>query len=365
MLTGIKLRANPTSHQKLILSQWMGCARSIWNAKVEEERYYRTYARKYCTIGTYAPIDQTTSQFKSKELSPWLSECPSQILRNSAVNWYQTYQKFMSGKCGRPKRKPKTDKGSIYLTREVFRFDHCDDGNVRLFIGTKTNNIGYLSFKAHGKFEIPNSLYVRKERGHYYVSFCYEQGQPDRKLSTNEEHLAFLQGATREYLEEHTMGVDRGVAIPVCAGEQTYDFTHSQKKNMSKADRYNKAFNSGIVVAYEQKEAGIDMASRLWRSDADLNRLMWPVMMCWLLQGYLDEGEYKAVTQEDLSEIAIDCMDYCCYYYVGSTPLQAVGDVLKELKTDCFFPPVAIWMQGKLNEEVSLIPYFSENYIRV
>ncbi|HIF5920546.1 TPA: helix-turn-helix domain-containing protein, partial [Raoultella ornithinolytica] len=30
MLTGIKLRANPTSHQKLILSQWMGCARSIW-----------------------------------------------------------------------------------------------------------------------------------------------------------------------------------------------------------------------------------------------------------------------------------------------------------------------------------------------
>ena len=48
MLTGIKLRAHPTSHQKLILSQWMGCARSIWNAKVEEERYYRTYARKYC-----------------------------------------------------------------------------------------------------------------------------------------------------------------------------------------------------------------------------------------------------------------------------------------------------------------------------
>ncbi|MEB2694251.1 helix-turn-helix domain-containing protein [Chlamydia suis] len=115
MLTGIKLRANPTSHQKLILSQWMGCARSIWNAKVEEERYYRTYARKYCTIGTYAPIDQTTSQFKSKELSPWLSECPSQILRNSAVNWYQTYQKFMSGKCGRPKRKPKTDKEAFIL----------------------------------------------------------------------------------------------------------------------------------------------------------------------------------------------------------------------------------------------------------
>ena len=141
LLTGIKLRANPTSNQKLVLSQWMGCARSIWNAKVDEERYYRTFARKYYPIGTYAPLDQKTSQFKSKELSPWLYQCPSQILRNSAVNWYQTYQKFMKGACGRPKRKPKTDKGSIYLTREVFHFDRCEDGNLRLFIGTKTIDI--------------------------------------------------------------------------------------------------------------------------------------------------------------------------------------------------------------------------------
>lgn len=59
MLTGIKLRANPTSHQKLILSQWMGCARSIWNAKVEEERYYRTYSSSKAVFKIPAP---TTSQ---------------------------------------------------------------------------------------------------------------------------------------------------------------------------------------------------------------------------------------------------------------------------------------------------------------
>ena len=126
----------------------MGCARVIWNAKVAEEKYYRTYARKYYPIGTYAPIDQTYSQFKSKELTPWLYECPSVILRNSAHNWYQTSQNFMKGRCGRPKHKSKTYRGSIYLTRELFRFDCCKDGNLRLFIGTKTNNIGYLSFKA-------------------------------------------------------------------------------------------------------------------------------------------------------------------------------------------------------------------------
>lgn len=240
LLTGIKLRANPTSNQKLVLSQWMGCARSIWNAKVDEERYYRTFARKYYPIGTYAPLDQKTSQFKSKELSPWLYQCPSQILRNSAVNWYQTYQKFMKGACGRPKRKPKTDKGSIYLTREVFHFDRCEDGNLRLFIGTKTNNISYLSFKAHRKFEIPNSLYVRKERGQYTVSFCYENGKNEVELSSNAEHLAFLQGSTKEYLEESVIGVDRGVAIPAHAGSMTFDFCDNQKKKMTKVDRYIK-----------------------------------------------------------------------------------------------------------------------------
>ena len=240
MLTGIKLRANPTSNQKLILSQWMGCARSIWNAKVDEEKYYRTFARKYYSMGTYAPIDQKASQFKSKELSPWLYQCPSQIIRNSAVNWYQTYQRFMKGVCGRPKRKPKTDRGSIYLTREVFRFDRCEDGNLRLFIGTKTNNIGYLSFKAHSKFELPNSLYVRKERGQYYVSFCYEDSKSEDELSSNAEHLAFLQCSTKEFLEEYTIGVDRGVAIPVHVGSMTFDFCDNQKKKVTKADRYIK-----------------------------------------------------------------------------------------------------------------------------
>ncbi|MGK3130786.1 helix-turn-helix domain-containing protein [Pantoea sp. C8B4] len=70
MLTGIKLRANPTASQREKLSRWMGCARVIWNAKVDEERYYRTFARKYYPVGTYAPVDQTAAHFKDAELTP-------------------------------------------------------------------------------------------------------------------------------------------------------------------------------------------------------------------------------------------------------------------------------------------------------
>src|SRR6478735_10072320 len=123
MLIGIRLKANVTNHQRLVLSQWMGCARFIWNAKCEENRYYSAYARKYCPVGTYAPIDKKYSHFKDEDLSPWLSDCPSKILANSACNWFDTYQDFMKGRCGKPKRKKKTGSGSIYLTRGLFRFE--------------------------------------------------------------------------------------------------------------------------------------------------------------------------------------------------------------------------------------------------
>ena len=146
MLLGIKLKAYPNAQQQQILNQWMGCARVIWNAKCEDERYMTRFARRYCPMGTYAPIDQSYAQYKNQELTPWLFACPSQILRNSAVNWYQTYQDFRQGRCGKPRRKRKSDTASILLTRELFQFEHCKDGNTRLFIGTKRNNIGYLAF---------------------------------------------------------------------------------------------------------------------------------------------------------------------------------------------------------------------------
>ena len=195
ILQGIRLKANPTENQKVILSQWMGCARVIWNAKCDEIAYY----------STYAPLDQTTTQFKDKVLSPWLYECPSQILRNSAVNWYQTYQKFIKGQCGKPKRKPKSDKGSIHLTRELFRFEQCADGVTRLWIGSKTNNMSYLSVKTHRQFMLPNSLYIKKERGQYFVSFCYENAKNDALFKTEQAHLDYLKGASADFLQKHRL----------------------------------------------------------------------------------------------------------------------------------------------------------------
>jgi len=238
MLTGIKFKANPTELQKETLSQWMGCSKFIWNAKCQEDSYLSTFSRKYLPIGTYAPINQTYSQYKNKELSPWLSKCPSQILRNSAVNWFQTYQKFMGGLCGKPKKKKFDSKGSIHLTKELFSFDRCKDGVTHLFIGTKTNNIGFLSFKKHRSFKIPKSLYIKRDNGKYTVSFCYEDGISDEKLLTQKEHLKELSSLDQKVLEKITVGVDRGVARPVQVGKTAFDFTPEQKKKKLSKEKY-------------------------------------------------------------------------------------------------------------------------------
>ncbi len=253
MLMGIKLRAHPNREQKILLSQWMGCARFIWNAKCEEDHYLTAFARKFMPLGTYAPIDQKFSQYKNDVLSPWLSDCPSQILRNSVSNWFQTYKKFLKGECGKPKRKSKTDAGSIHLTNELFCFETCADGVTRLFVGTKTNNIGYLSLKNHGSYQLPKSIYIKKRLGQYFVCFCYEDFVDESSLATEQEHLQYLRGASLEFLNQHTVGIDRGIVRPVQAGDEAFDLTPEQKKSKAKTAKYLK--RSQRRLARQQKGA--------------------------------------------------------------------------------------------------------------
>ncbi|HAA53906.1 MAG TPA: transposase [Myxococcales bacterium] len=246
MLMGIRLQAIPTPEQRHILSQWIGCARVIWNAKCEEHRYLSVFARKYLPVGTYAPIDQKYSQFKDKELTPWLSQCPSQILRNSAVNWYKTYNNFIKGSCGKPKRKKKRDNISIHLTRELFEFKLCEDGVTRLFVGSKSNNIGFLALKTHRKFNEPKSIRIKKKNGRYWVSFCYDDPIDEKQLRTKEEHLELLRTKTASALESMVEAVDRGVCCPAQTTDVSYDFTPEQKRSLQREERKRKRLQKAL-----------------------------------------------------------------------------------------------------------------------
>ncbi len=238
MLRGIKLQASPTASQREVLSQWMGCARYIWNAKTRQEKAERHHLRSKET-GEYPPLDSSYSHFKSKEETPWLFDCPSVVLRNSIANWYRTYQDFFKKRCQRPRSKKKDGRGSVYLTRELFSFQKGEDGVTRLFIGSKRNNIGFLTIKVHRAFREPKSLYIKKRHQKYWVSFCYEDGKPQEQLPTAREHLKGLATKGEEYLMQHVVGVDRGVARPVqCSNqEEAFDLTAGEKKKKQYHER--------------------------------------------------------------------------------------------------------------------------------
>ena len=245
MLKGIRLQAHPTDHQKKLLSQWMGCARYIWNAKTREEKEQRVILGKQ---DIYPKIDQSYAHLKNKEKTPWLFDLPSVILRNSISNWYTTYQNFLKKRCGRPQYKKKDGSGSIYLTCELFSFVKGEDGVTRLFVGNKKHNIGYLSIKNHRSYRKPNSLYVRKKHNKYWVSFCYEDHTTPKEHQSEKATLKELRKLGKDYLEAHTIGIDRGCARPVqCSDSDTFfDFNKGEKKNKKVLTRQVRRFQKKL-----------------------------------------------------------------------------------------------------------------------
>lgn len=113
MDTGFSLRCYPTPAQAQTLARWIGCQRFIYNAKTTEDRYFRAFARKRLDlVGQCAPVDQQYAQFIS-ENSSWLREVPSQVLRNGAVKWSQSYSRYFKRLAGRPTIRKKGGRQSV------------------------------------------------------------------------------------------------------------------------------------------------------------------------------------------------------------------------------------------------------------
>ena len=236
-MCGIKMRAWPSLNQKRVLSQWLGCARLIYNAKCEEQDYFFKFRCRFAALtGEVVPVDQAYSQFKT-EISGFLSQCPSEVLRNSSVIWYQAMQRFFKGISGRPVKKKKEARNSMWLTKELFELTQDEStGEWKLFIGKKKNNIGYLSFEVHREFLQPASITISRQNGQYFVSFNYED--PNLNSKTQEELILELANHTLEELIQLTVGLDRGVKIPAqLSTGQSFDFSDEQKKALEKKQK--------------------------------------------------------------------------------------------------------------------------------
>lgn len=246
MQYGVKFIAHPTAQQRQVLSQWMGCARAIYNAKCQENKYFYHFLKNSLNLtGHKTPIDQTYAQFKT-EATLWLKNCPSQILRNSASNWYNAYQNYFKGIVeGQPKPKAKGMKDSVWLTNELFAFIPDSNGELQLHIGTKKHNLGILNFKAHRIFMLPNSIHISKKCGIYYVSFSYES---DEIVKSPWEHIEELVGQGEAAVAANTLAFDRGVKIQAQASDgMVYNFTPEQQATLKRKERNIKHYQKRLA----------------------------------------------------------------------------------------------------------------------
>lgn len=237
MQIGNKFRIYPTPIQAQALLRWIGCQRFIYNSKVGEDRYFRTFARKSLALtGEYPPIDQKYAQFIGTETG-WLQEVPSVVLRNGAVLWRQAYGRFFKKLGGRPAIHRRHGKQSVWLTSELFRFEP-DGDDYKLFIGTKKYPVGEIELRAHQEYRIPASLHISVHAGRWHVSFNYDDGIPEFSEKDIAEWL--LQFDEVE-LRRMTVGLDRGVNLPLAGSDQQqFGFSEIQQRRIEKQERFKK-----------------------------------------------------------------------------------------------------------------------------
>ncbi|MGK0289149.1 MAG: putative transposase [bacterium] len=164
--------------------------------------------------------------------------------------------------------------GSLYLTKELFHFEKV--GNKRkLFIGTKTNNLGYLDYKSKGSWNLPNSIYIKRKNGKFTVSFCYQDHVKEEKLLTLRQHLKQLSNFSEKQLEQITVGIDRGIKRPVQSGKIFFTLTPEQKKKKHGRDKHIKKYQKKLAKqpkGSKRRDKTKKKIGDLYESQANLRR---------------------------------------------------------------------------------------------
>jgi putative transposase len=296
-LVGVKFRSNPNAEQKKVLSQWMGCARFVWNAKCEENDYFYRFKQKFLPLNQKTPIDQSYSQFKNAELSPWLSEVPKPDIAQYHVYVARNHERFFEGPVWSTPRGKKRATGARFgLLPSLFRFEPSG-AKKRLFIGSKTNNIGYLDFVAHRDFSEPKTIRIKQKNGKFSISFSFEVASKNSTILTQSDHLKFLSQKSSSELEAMTIGVDRGVAIPIHTGETQFDFSSEQKRKKSRANLSIKILQKKLSRQKKGSKQRIVTKSRLGRKHQKIANIR---------GDFAHKSSFKIVKQENIKVIIFE-----------------------------------------------------------
>ena len=140
----------------------MGHQKFIYNAKVHEQDYWHRFSNQSLALTCTSPsTDQHYSYFKT-ELTPWLSQVHSQILRNGVNRFTCANARFHKGLGGAPTIKKKFSRKSVLITGELFEYRERanqrpkNDGTAPfdLTIGTPKFPVGKLKVTTSSRISV-------------------------------------------------------------------------------------------------------------------------------------------------------------------------------------------------------------------
>ena len=254
-VSGIRCRAYPDLTLQELLPRWIGSQRVIYNAKVNEDRYYKSVYRKALSLtGEPTPLDQQYSRYKDKELTPWLYEVPSPILRNGAYRWMTAKTRQLKGLAKAPRIRKRHDFDSVLITSELFRFVECTDKHTgelkhEIEIGTETKPLGRIRFTARAPYELPAMLVVRRTgSGKWFVSFSFEK-VAQTILRTKEEIAYEINLLSDDELSQATIALDRNVKDNCLADSNGafYNFKEVEKHRMNRKAVHRKRYQRRLA----------------------------------------------------------------------------------------------------------------------
>jgi putative transposase len=172
MLKAFKYRIYPTSEQSVLLAKSFSCA-----------RWFDNYALNL-TSETYKQTGKGLSRNEIIKLLPslkkeyeWLSEVPSQVLQQAALNLSSAFLNFFEGRAKYPNFKKKQNRQSIRFPQ------HCKLKNNVLVL-PKIGKV-YCQVSRPPEGNLKSVTVSVNPSGEYFVSCLYDDGKDLPQKSTS------------------------------------------------------------------------------------------------------------------------------------------------------------------------------------
>lgn len=101
-----------------------------------------------------------------------------------------------------------------------------------------------------------------------------------------------------------------------------------------------------IVVVIDIKDAFEFRNTGPWKQNAQLSVSMCPAIVAWLAHAYAEE-EQNAISDEYIDDAINRCGEYFCYYCCPDA-LNTAKDAVADIVARNYFPPDAVWKDGKV-----------------